>query len=272
MSRAWDKKFRITLWGVNGETIALSRPHRHRSGVFLPEVPEGLQGFGKRHMWDTASGVWRGMSTDTNQVQLDLIAKGRDVRGSVDRLLTALGDGSHRVGLCVTSAEWGYRWIHMRLGDVSKIQWSQSPGGAHFAKFSVTLEYAGDTSRRFKETLTLGPEGPFGEIQLRVDGDQPVWPKFTVKGSHGGVKLRLTTQDDWQSVPSRPSGWVIDSHPARRHVTDLNGVPDFSQVVPFWPEPVPVKNGVATVWVEVTRPGADFSLTVEYRPEFSRTW
>lgn len=272
MSKVWDKKFRLTLWGVDMEPLALSRPRKCREGLFLSEVPDGLQGFDKRHLWDEASGSWHGMSTDTNQIKLEVIAKGCDVRRYMDRLLTALGDGSHPIGLSVVSAEWGYRWYRMRVASVSQIDWGQSPGGSHFAKCSVILEFAGDTTRRFKERVTLAKDSKFGRVEFRVDGDQPVWPKFTVTGSHGGVRLRLTAQDEWQTVPYRAGGWVIDSHPARRHVTDIDGKPDFSQIVPFWPEPVPVIKSTATVEIEVMRPGSDFQLHIDYVPEFSRAW
>lgn len=272
MGRIWDSKFRITLWGVDGEPVALSRPRKKREGIFLAKVPDNLSGFGKSHIWDEAAGVWRGMRVDTNSVKLDIQVKSSDVRGDADRLLSSLGDGSQPVGLSVMSAEWGYRWFKMRLSQVSDVKWFQSPGGAKFAVLSVQLEFADDVSRRFTERLELTKGSEFGEVRFRVDGDQPIWPKFTVKGKHGGVRVRLTAEDEWQELPYRAEGWAIDSHPQRRHVTDLYGNPDFSAVVPFWPMPVEVKKNMGEVQVEATSPGDDFSLTIEWIPEFSRAW
>lgn len=271
-STPFKKKFRITLWGVDKEPIALSRPLRKRDGLFLREVPPELTGHGREHMWDEASGAWRGISRGTNQFTLELEARGPSPRTYVDGLLRALGDGTEPVALVVTSAEWGYRWHHVRVKDVSNIQWHTSPGGSPLAIFSLILEFAGRPSRRFTEKLVLDRTATFGEIPLRVDGDQGMWPRFIVKGRHAGVKVRLTASDEWQELPYRPGGWIVDSHPEHRLVTDLNGVPDFSTVVPFWPEPVKVRQNRGSVWIQATNPGADFSLTVEFVPEMSRTW
>lgn len=272
MSDYRQRTFRITLWGVNGQPIPLSRPGIDREGIFLREVPDGLQGFAKKHMWDEASGTWRGIAPQINDMTLDLHVKGGDVRGGVNRILDALGDGSKPVSICITSAEFGHRWMEMRMSKVSQIDWGQNPGSSVYAKFSVVLELAGSTSKRFKERIVLTQAGPFGSVQIPVDGDQDVWPKFIVSGQHSGVKIRLTDKDDWQTVPHRADGWVIDSHPARRSVTNLDGLPDFSQVVPFWPEPVPVEWNRGTIQIEVDAPGPDFRLEIEWQPEMSRSW
>lgn len=272
MSEYRRRMFRITLWGVNGEPVPLSRPGIDREGIFLREVPDGLQGFAKKHLWDEASGTWRGMAPQINDLTLDLHAKGGDIRGDVNRVLDALGDGSKPVKICVTSPEFGHRWLEMRMSKVSQIDWGQSPGSSAYAKFSVVLELAGSTAKRFKERLVLTQSGPFGAVQIPVDGDQDVWPKFVVSGQHGGVKIRLTTADDWQTVPYSAGGWVIDSHPARRSVTNLEGLLDFSQVVPFWPEPIPVTRNRGTIQIEVDAPGPDFRLEIEWQPEMSRAW
>ena len=121
MSRVWEKKFRITLWGVDGEPVALSRPGKQREGLFLESVPDGLSGFGRNHIWDDAAGVWRGMRTDTNSLKLDVLVKSRDVRGELDRFLTKLGDGSKPLGLSVTSAEHGYRWLRVVGADSRRL-------------------------------------------------------------------------------------------------------------------------------------------------------
>lgn len=272
MSRVWDKKFRLTLWGVDGEPVALSRPGRRREGIFLEDVPDGLSGFGKNHIWDDAAGVWRGMRTDTNSIKLDVLVKSRDVRGTLDRFLTSLGDGSKPLGLSVTSAEHGYRWLRVRPADVSTVKWFQSPGGARFAKVAVQLELVGAATRRFTDRVELDSNSEFGKVSFRIDGDQDVWPKFTITGQHEGVKIRLTAADEWQELPHTAEGWAIDSHPQRRHVTDRAGRPDFSMVVPFWPMPVENRNHVGEVEVQATRPGDDFKLTIEWIPEFSRAW
>lgn len=272
MSIPWDKKFRITLWGVDGEPMALSRPRKRREGVFLEDVPEGLSGLAKEHLWDEASGAWRGTSVTQNTLRFDFVVKSRDVRREVNTLLAKLGDGGRPVGVSITSAEWGYRWYRARLQNVSKVQWFQSPGGSKVAKLSIILEFSGDTTRRFTEKLVLGPSDRFGTIPIRVDGDTDLWPKFTFEGRYSRAKVRLTARDDWQDLPYRAAGWVVDSHPERRHVTDLYGNPDFSVIVPFWPEPVHVMNERGEVQIDVTNPSSGFKCTVEWIPEFSRAW
>ncbi len=272
MSIAWDKKFRITLWGVDGEPLALSRPRRKREGVFLDDVPDGLSGMAKKHLWDGASGVWRGTSVTQNTLRLGLVVRGRNVRGDVNRLLSSLGDGSEAVGLSITSAEWGHRWYRARTQDVSKIEWFQSPGGAKVAKLSVILEFSGDTTRRFRERLELGPGDLYGLIPILIDGDTDIWPSFRISGRYKSARLRLTAKDTWQELPYRAAGWAIDSHPERRYVTNLSGEPDFSAVVPFWPNPVHPVDGIGQVEVDVVSPGSDFKCVIEWIPEFSRAW
>lgn len=274
--RARARKFRITLWGRDKQPIPLSRPLECREGIFLEGDPDGLSGFDVDHLWDVSSGAWRGTARDTNTITLPLVVKGASIRRHVNNLLDQLeaGRGQHPATLVVTSPEYGYRWVRVRLQQASKIQWFTSPGSTPLAKLSVILELAGFTSIRFPESLTLDRTSQFGVLDLPVDGDRPVWPRFRVEGRHGGLRLRLTAADEWQTLPYRPGGWVIDSHPERRLATNLEGVPDFSTVVPFWPEPLTPEGPRRMIHpeVEVTAPGQDFTLTITYTPEASRLW
>lgn len=270
------RRFRVTLWGRDKQPIPISRPLECREGIFLEGTPDGLSGFDVDHLWDVSSGAWRGTARGTNTITLPLVVKGPRVREHLNKLLDQLeaGRGKNPATLVVTSPEYGYRWARVRLQQASRVDWFSSPGLSPMAKLSVILEFAGFTSIRFPEKVVLGPDSTFGVLDLPVDGDRPVWPRFRVQGRHGGVRIRLTADDEWQTLPYRPGGWVIDSHPERRLATTLDGAPDFSVVVPFWPQPLTPEGPLNLVHpeVQVTSPDDDFKLTIEYTPENSRLW
>lgn len=274
--RAWKRKFRVTLWGRDGVPIPLSRPLECREGIFLESIPEGFSGFDVDHLWDVASGTWRGTAKGENSFTLPLIVKGTRIREHINNLLDQLeaGRGIVPASLVVMSPDHGYRWVRVRLQQVSKIDWYGSPGSSPMAKFSLILEYAGWTTRRFPERIKLDQNSEFGQIMFMVDGDRPVWPKFDVIGKHDGVRIRLTADDEWQTLPYQEEGWVVDSHPERRIVTNWSGTPTFSTIVPFWPEPVKPWGPYHECYVEVEAkdPGEDFHMTIEYVPESSRLW
>lgn len=262
----------ITLWGVGGEQIPLSRPGVRRDGLALKVVPEGLSNFSRDHVWDEGTGSWRGRTLKPHQIRLDLKARGKYPRQYVDELLTALGVGDRPVRVSVASPELRTRWIEARVRDVSSLNWHGHPLTSHLVEFSVILEAGKPGWKGEQQTVTLTAGSEFGWVTLPVLGDMDVWPSFTITGGHGGVSVRLREDDEVQVIPYSEDGWLIDSRPDHRVVESLAGEVVFSGFVPFWPEPAETVQRRAQVEVLVTDPAPDFELQITYTPEASRGW
>lgn len=264
----------ITLWGVDGEPIPLSRPGRPiKAGVRLTTTPSGLSGSGIEHLFDEATGEHKGVVRAAPQpLRLDLQAVGRYPRQYVHELLQALGNGDRPVAVSAVSPEMGWRWKHYYFREVSEINWHGSSPGSPLVQFSVLLDTGKREWRRFDEQVTLGPDTEWGAVEIPIDGDMDVWPRFTISGRHEGVSIKLHPMDEAQEVPESTTGWVIDSHPERRLVADLDGTQLFNGFVPFWPEPVRNIAGKGTLQIDVNLPGDDFQIVLDYTPEASRAW
>lgn len=265
---------KITLWGVDGEPLALSRPGDPTcDGIRLVTVPAFLSGDSVEHVFDEATGEHKAMkTTGVKQPRLDLNAVGANPRQLVHELLQALGDGSRPVSISAVSPQLGWRWKRMFFKEISEINWHGHAAGSPLVTFSILLETAKRNWSRFPDSFTLGPDTDWGEIPFTIDGDQDVWPRLTISGAHEGVTVKLTPMDDEQTIPPSSSGWVIDSHPEHRVVADLDGVQLFNGFVPFWPEPVANLAGKGTIFIDVNMPGDDFKITVDFTPEVSRAW
>ena len=263
----------ITLIGVRGEVIPLSSPETPlEDGLGLREVPDGLSGTPRDHQFDEVTGEHRGVLPSSTQLRLDLQASGLYPREHVHDLLVALGSGGVPVTVVVTSPEMETRWKEYYYREVSNLQWHTTPHRSPLAQFSILLDAGRPEWVRDDQRVTLTESSTFGWVTLPVAGDLDVWPRFTITGTHGGVSLRLREEDDPQVVPYSAGGWVIDSRPDHRVVSDLAGAQDFQGFVPFWPEPAANDGGHARVEVLVTTPGPDFSMMIEYTPEATRGW
>lgn len=266
------EEFGITLWGVDGEAVPLSTPGSPRcGGVGLVSVPEGMMGAPLAHSFDPGSGAHTGVVVDPHQMTLELVVEGRGCAGVVQDVLAAFGGGSHPVTITTNSAAFGVRSKEFWFQQVSQIDWhGRSPGSAVVAHFSIILDAAKRGWLGSEETIVLAHDAEFGEVVLPVEGDMDVWPRFVISGGHDGVTIRLSPGDEAQALPA--GGWVVDSHPERRLVADLDGVQSFAGFVPFWPDPVRVSGGVGRLWVEVESPQEDFELQVTFTPEATRAW
>ena len=262
---------RITLWGVDGEPFPLATPGKCREGVALTSTPGALSGQVIEHLFDEATGEHKGLAQPTPQpLRLDLQIEGPYPREHYHTLMQALGDGSRPVAISAVSAEMGSRWKHYYFQEVSEIDWHGSSPGSPLVKLSVLLVSGKRAWRRFPEKVTLDHTTEWGEVTIPIDGNMDVWPRFTISGTHEGVTIKLHPLDDEQVVPA--GGWVIDSHPERRIVANLEGEQLFNGFVPFWPEPVRNYSGEGTLTIMVESPGTDFKMDIEYTPEASRAW
>lgn len=270
---------KIELVGINGDTITLADPAQaRREGVALREVPDNFSGFPTNHVWESGwaqqGGLWRGTQGSNESLQLDVQVKNtRRPRYWVNRLLDALGDG-RRVALLRVTVDGKPCTLSVRMQEASNVDWGEGQTAltSVHAQFSIRLAVPRPLWQLPRESVTLTKASTFGIIPLPTAGDTPIWPTFTVTGTHKGVKLRLTATDTEQVLPANTGGWVVETQPERRGIRTVAGAYDFAGVVPFWPEPVEVQGGRGEVRVTPESPGSDFKLVIDWIPEARRAW
>lgn len=267
----------ISLVGVGGGSITLSNPGVYRpEGVSLKSVPAGLSGWGVENVWEEYTGLaaatYRGVKGGVEAMTLELQARGANPREHLNAVMDLCAAGPVKV--VVTTPDYGDRFVVGRLRDVSKITWHG--GGAYdavFAEASLILDIGRPMWQCADQQAIFTPGSTtWGDVRLETIGDQPFWPRFTITGKYANLQLRLSEADEWQALPWSADGWVIDTNPATRGVRSKYGEYSFAQVVPFWPEPVQVVDGLAYVQIVPVSAQQDFRVLVEWTPEAKRAW
>lgn len=256
----------VTITGPGG-VLPLLTPTSRCEGVGFTEWPAIFDHTPREHLWDVASGAWRGLApTGVVEVPLALVVRGRDIAGQVAALRRVLGDGTREATVMVEDMGQA-RTMRLRPREIGGIDWhGQHPRRAVLASVPVRCESAHPfwALPPVHEVVTSG----FVNIVLPAVGDRPVWPTITITGTHAGVRVNLTADDSAQTLPHDPDGWVIVTDPARRSVTTTKGAL-YPGLVPFWPEPA---QPGGTVKVVPTSPGGDFTVTLDYVPEATSAW
>lgn len=270
---------RIFLKHASQSILVQDDSQPRRSGVRLKVLPDGVHGFDHDHTHDEAAmgatGRWRGQLDGVKQLQLDMHVMGARGRVAEDTraLLDVLGDGTSEVTLSVEDE--GDVWeLTGHLSQVSNVDWhGATPRRSHYCSLGAILVVGRPVWRapQARRVVFTGSSAS-GVLTLPYKGDQPFWPTIRISGTTGGLKLRLTAAEEWQHLPDSPDGWVLDTNPAYRRVTDAAGELRFAGTVPYWGVPVSPTGRVGSIEVQATAPAGDYQVVVEYVEENSRAW
>lgn len=234
----------------------------------LAEWPPFFDGLQRAQAWDPEGGAYREeLPAGVQQLELPVRVRGGDVTAQVDELLAVAG--ADPVLFRVTSGRGGVRELSARLVEVGGVQWHPEPYSAVFAEVPLRFETVDGAWLGRKRTAKFTQAT--GRVLVPYGGDVVSWPVVRVRGTHGGVKVRMHKADTAQSLPSNTSGWTIYTEPARRAVYD-GARSLYRGVVPFWPEPPAVRDGNMELYVTATAPGADFQVTVETQEKWRKAW
>lgn len=265
-----DQHVLVRMWGQDGRVIPLNGQGCGGSGVRLRHLPAEFSGFRHTHIIDRGvgqiGGTYRGFEVEPATMTLDLHTVGRGAYESVGLVLDVVQAGP--VTIEVQTTGMSKRRLTVFLEQVSEIEWQ---GGtlsrATRAEFSLMFSvprplWVGDTQSR---TVALPHHG---DVVLHHSGDMPFWPRLTLSGRWGEVRLRLNPDDETAFIPQVEGTAVIETDPTRRWVSHNMG----AHVVPFFARPVGVLAHEAHVWVQA--PGAEkgAQLVIEWEPEARRAW
>lgn len=239
-----------------GHTVQL---HGEDRDVGLVEWPAVFDGAPVEHLFEPSTGSWRGVAPPTQtDVQCNVVVR-RDPGAWVDNLMR-LGMG--QLSMSVTT-ERGTRVLPVRLKEVAETDWhGMSPWNAHFG--IVPIMFTTPRPLWLQPPVRAEHTGE-GWLHVGQVGDMPVWPTIRIEGTFSSVRIRLTEEDEPQTLPMSPSGWVVRTRP--QSVTNGDGL-DYPGVVPFWPEPV--ENGMVEVIPTMSSFG--YKVTIEHTPEMRKAW
>lgn len=272
--------FRLTLIGVNGQRFDLMRPGLCGGGIGLMEWPDRILAGDREHRWQQGvsqvGADHRGVVVRPLQVPLHLILRGPHVGDLVERFLDAVGSGERQCSLLAMSPRGGVRQCGMRLQGVSEIDWLGVPGESS-CRINLVMIADRPLWRRRTQTAIYHASDLVGRgVQLPIDGECPVWPRFIVRGFWESLRIGMGAADH-VALPYRIHGWMIDTNPEHRVIQGVDGPAEFTGFVPHWPEPItprrhPSGYHLLDLDVEVSGAGPGFELTVEITPEMRRAW
>lgn len=280
---------------VDLEFFMIGADHRTRfafgapgSPVRLASIPTGLQGASFDHDWQQIVGMdgalHRGTTDLTGTIGMQVwVVDPRSsswARTQHARWREALGRGRDTCRLFVVSRESGYWWIDARADNVSEANYlatASKPGAV--GEIGETVQWVTDRSywQSFDEQRTYDRDS-CRTASLVNRGDQPAWLRWTVTGSHDGV--RLGVGDDTVTLPAQKTldaGYVIDTDPLWPSITDTTGVnlqPDMPDA--FWHQPLPPRGqqrgNSVPLTIQPTNPGETFRVEISYTPRTEQAW